>query len=1435
MKKPLLSLFVIFLSTVSGYLIWKTLNGNTSVDYSGKLERVVRKKTPKPIEQTGIYESQLRDYELTRDISLGYVPKDRLVSLTSELMKAEVMRGGRGSSALGITLEERGPYADIAGPQGNYRIENTSTAGRVRAVWVDLADPTFHTVWVGGVAGGIWKTTDIQNTDPTWTLVSDYFDNMAIGGICQDPTNHNIMYFGTGEKTNNLDRVRGGGVWKSTDHGVTWNLLPSTTGFINVSKILCDNAGNVYVATIGSTGLRRSTDKGATWTNISPIGKTTYITDMELSATGRLHIVCGYRSSAGESGPMYTDNPSTVTSSTWNAPVTTFPAQYNSDIAVAGNILYALPANSSWGTPTLYKSIDGGVNWASTGATIPSDAYSGIAWYCLALAVNPANTNNVIVGGLNVFRTTDGGNSWNKISLWAGSGPYSYVHADQQYAVWNGDQIIVASDGGISLSQDGGYTFKNRNTGLRIKQFYSVASHPTDYNYFLGGTQDNGSHKLYKPGLDSSIEVTGGDGAFVHIDQIDPQYQFTSYVYNQYRRSTDGGKSWTGVDYSTTIGSFINPTDYDSRSKTMYCGADNNRFIRWDNAISGRSFTAVPLSSLGGTIRHVSVSPYTLNRVFFGSSSGKIIRVDNANDDNTLTATTIKSGTPTSNISCIAVGTNDNNLLATYSNYGAQHVWLTNDGGTSWTNVSGNLPDMPVWWAVFYPESNTKAIIATEAGVWETDNLNGSSTVWERNTTFPFVRTDMLKYRRGDNSLAAATHGRGIFTAQLPTLPPYARFAFSSMSFKETTESTTDGCRYYKDYLVNVVLDAAASGSETLTVNLKPGGTAIEGQDFEFTTNGNFTSPSHTITVPVGSKGPYPVSIRIYNDAEVESAETFTLSLSVSGTTNALVSPSFGENIIEIRNGISAPSFELKESVFMLGGRQYYMAVPDIVLDINMKSRRSQSIYRAAELRDLGMRKGVIKSIGLDIEKYSISAYKNLNIKLGTSTYNYPYDATGFHFTNTTVYKSYASYNTVNGINTFVFDHPFEWDGVSNVVIEICYDNLLAGSESRDKVIGYGDGSGIDVAGIIGQNNINCDEEFSLPWKYNTSGIRPRVEYGYLGSDNNIATSGTRTETVYNNGIYYFYNGDDVISRIKDATTSLGCVTSQILATGTDWLPYANKSRSAKVFQITPGSSTASYNVGIYLTTAEMGGRTPADVVLVKTDATAINPSGGHSSDTQLGFTTYETYDQGYLFIASFTGFTSNTKFFLSEKDVVIPVKLQSFTGAIHNDYAVLNWKTASEQNTSYFEVQKSSNGSTGFTSIGRVNAAGNSNTVRDYSLTDNRLAAQNYYRLKIVDKDGRYEYSNTLLLRYSGPQKLTVVGNPFRNEIKLHFARVPEGKVKAALFNTSGARVFSEEYAGSDVISVMPDNMNRLSEGIYILRVSADGRVYTERVLKRK
>ena len=749
-------------------------------------------------EYDGPDEATAFEIERTKDPATGKVPWTKYLLALEQTKQAKQSAYNRFNTTAALSWTERGPERDINGPSGNSRPNGDVTAGRIRAAMIDSTDPTHKTVFVGGVDGGLWKTTNITVSPANWVLVNDFLSNLAVSAICQDPRPgfQNIMYFCTGEAYGNSDAVRGLGVFKSIDGGVSWNNISNTIGFTACTRILCDFQGNVYLAT-RSSGLQRSVNGGTSWTNITPSGISSSICDLEITSTavaGRLHIVSGIRTVQAY---RYTDNPATVTSGTgWNAPTTAFPSFTNrAEIAVNGNTLYAMPVDASDQVPAVYKSIDGGDNWIITGGAIPTTFTgapfaNGQGWYNLSMAINPSNNNECIIGGIDCAKTIDGGTTWTRISGWAGNSG-QYVHADQHNIQWwdGGTKLLFACDGGVHYSDNGGTTIRDRNIGLRLKQFYSVAIHPTQTNYFLAGAQDNGVHQFTNDGLSSTTEVTGGDGCFVAIDQNEAQFQFGTSVYNRYRRSTNGGASWASINFLTgtsetndNIGRFINPWDYDNTANILYAAVNAGNYFRiadpqtiaagtYYQTTPGWPATAqvIPISQFsGGTVSAVHVSPYTPNRVFFCTGSGRIVKVDNA-DGLAPTDVLITPAGAAGFANCINTGSSDQNLIAAYSSYGVNNVWVSNNGGTSWTAIDGNLPDMPVRWVMFHPDVNDMAFIATETGVWETDLINGASTVWTPSPNFPTVRTDMIKYRASDRTVAAATHGRGLWTSTVAT------------------------------------------------------------------------------------------------------------------------------------------------------------------------------------------------------------------------------------------------------------------------------------------------------------------------------------------------------------------------------------------------------------------------------------------------------------------------------------------------------------------------------------------------------------------------------------------------------------------------------------------------------------------------------------------
>jgi trimeric autotransporter adhesin len=1143
------------------------------------------------------------EFERTKDPATGLVPREQLM-IAMEETKISRANSQFTEGVTALSWVERGPNTDAVGPSnGNSRANGGIAAGRVRAVMVDSTDVTRKTVFAGSVAGGLWKTTDITASPASWTVVNDYLSNLSIADICQDPRPgfQNIMYFCTGESYYNADAVQGNGVFKSTDGGVTWNFLPSTSTYVNCTRIKCDYLGNIYLATRG-TGLLRSTvaSGGAAWTNITPTGLNSDISDMEISSTavaGRLHIVAGIFSTQAY---RYTDIPITVAAGTWTAPVTAFPSfTMRAEIGCSGTTLFALPANASREVATIYKSTDGGANWAATGAQPPAGWASAQGWYALSVAIDPSNANNCIVGGLDTWKTINGGTSWTKLSEWVGTAG-QYVHADVQKILWydGGNKLVFASDGGIFYSADKGTTIRDRNVGLRIKQFYSCAIHPTTTNYFLAGAQDNGVHQFNNAGLSGTVEVTGGDGAYVAIDQDQPQYQFGSYVFNIYRRSTDGGVSWNTVSFSSTAGQFINPFDYDNTANIMYCSDVAGSYRRWTDPQTGSTSTVPSIAGFGGgNVLAVNVSPYTANRVYFGTDNGRVVQVDAANTIASGSAgTNLSTGLPAGSIVCVNEGTSDQNLVAVYSNYGINNVWVSTNGGTSWTACDGNLPNMPVRWALFYPGDNSKMYIATETGVWETDLLNGASTVWTANSTFPNVRTDMLKYRPLDRTIAAATHGRGLWTTTIPNVStPDIQFQSAVASSTEAT-AFTSGCRGYTDYTVNMAILNAPTGTANVIVGVAGGATATQNVDYAFTTNGSFTTPSTAITFASGLTTPQPITIRIYDDAAIETAETFTLNYSLVlggsnaqvGTSNQTFTYTINDNdVAPIASGTGTNNVGLYEA----------NAAAQTPFRSNQAKFRIQTLFSASELIAAGITTARnFNSMTIRVvTKNSTLPYTNFTVSMANTASSSL--STGFAGgTFTTVYPA-TNYSSVVGDNLLNFSTPFAWDGLSNVLINFCFDNAaaIASADITEATIAPL-GTGIRATTY-------SDAVASAPCTAGAAFIsdaRIRATFATSITGTNISTALNNTKNVYlgpNDDVYVYDAAGAILARIKNLTAfDYGCTQVTIDRAGSSstafWNNAAANNLLSKTCKVVPtnNTTTGNYEITLYYTAAEVAG-----------------------------------------------------------------------------------------------------------------------------------------------------------------------------------------------------------------------------------------------------
>ena len=701
--------------------------------------------------------------------------------------------------------------------------------GRTRGILVDRNDATGNTVFAAGVGGGLWKTTNFKSVTPNWAVVDDFFANIAITCIKQSPTNASEMYFGTGEGWGNIDAIQGLGIWRSTDEGTTWTQLSSTTGIADVEDLEYDNNGYIYASTRATTstlrGVLRSADGGTTWVQVltDPTYGTTRGADLERGPNGDMYATLGIFST-GHIFRSPSNGTSTGTSGTWTeitpSGITTNGYQ-RTEMAICPNNssrIYAIAQDGTAdGIGAMYRSDNYGASWATLsnaswcdqGSSTNTDFSRGQAWYDLIMAVDPNNSNTVMAGGVVIEKSADSGKSWSQITRWttgATCNTAPVIHADIHEIIFlNSNELIVGTDGGIYYSSDGGASFTNKNNGYNVTQYYGVAVNPANgSNYMLAGAQDNGSHKFTTSGINSVTSPTGGDGAFCFINQTNSNYQITSYTDANYNVSSNGGTSFSQV-VSSSNGRFINPAALDDKNNILYFAYTDGEYGHYD-VTNGGGATIINLtsspSSLSLTNLQVSAIKIDTNQtnvIWLAFSTSEtassnvvpvLVKVIRSNGPSSGSSGSKPLGTLYSLPGSIPAGAyissidvepgNSNHIIITLSNYGVISIWESTDSGTTWASIEGNLPDMPVRWGLFIPsgynarnESTIGGVmLATELGVWSTSVLNGSSTSWvPDNSGLANVRTDQLVLRNSDKLVAAATHGRGVFTSTLLSTP----------------------------------------------------------------------------------------------------------------------------------------------------------------------------------------------------------------------------------------------------------------------------------------------------------------------------------------------------------------------------------------------------------------------------------------------------------------------------------------------------------------------------------------------------------------------------------------------------------------------------------------------------------------------------------------
>lgn len=632
--------------------------------------------------------------------------------------------------------------------------------GRIRAI---LIHPTMPSrMWAGSVAGGIWTTA---NGGTSWSPVNDFMANLSVNTMIIHPFDTNVLYAGTGEGFFNADAIRGAGVFKSTDGGVTWEQLASTanSGFYFVNRLaISPNGGTLLAAT--NSGIFRSVDAGGSWTQIT----TTRTLDTDFHPTDNMQAVAGLANGAA----LYSVNGGV----SWSATSSFGGARVEIAYArSAPNTVYASVENASG---ELWRSANAGQTY--TRVNTGTNYLGGQGWYDNALWVDPTNSQIVIVGGIDLWRSTNGGSTLTRISQWQ-SAPSS-AHADHHamaahpsFDGVNNRTVFFVNDGGVyrasnvhTVSPTSGWQELNNNLG--ITQFYGAAGNATT-GTIVGGTQDNGTLRFRtSTGTEGWTTMFGGDGGWSAADPTNSNYFYGEYVYLRIHRSTNAGASSSNIyngitDAANSCANFIAPFILDPNNANTLLGGGCSLWRSVNVKATTPSWSAIKAPITGNSrISAVAVAKGNSNIVWVGHNNGDVYTTDNG-VSSPPSWILVGAVLPDRKVTRITIDpVNPDIVYAAFGGFSPDNVWRTDDGGATWADITGvgsdGLPDAPVRSLVIHPQNSDWLYAGTEVGIFASED--GGQTWGVPHDGPANVSVDELFWM--GTTLVAATHGRGLFS-----------------------------------------------------------------------------------------------------------------------------------------------------------------------------------------------------------------------------------------------------------------------------------------------------------------------------------------------------------------------------------------------------------------------------------------------------------------------------------------------------------------------------------------------------------------------------------------------------------------------------------------------------------------------------------------------
>jgi photosystem II stability/assembly factor-like uncharacterized protein len=667
----------------------------------------------------------------------------------------------------------------------------TNIGGRISDI--EMSPTSFDTIYAGVASGGVFKSVD---GGISWFPIFDETGVMSIGDIAVDPVNPNNVYVGTGEVNGGGGSVTygGNGVYKSVDGGQNWvHLGLEATEYI--SRIIIDpqNPQRIYLGAMGKLfgknpdrGLYKSTDGGNTWVNKFFISDSTGCIDIALHPLDPNIVYAAMwerirrpdRRSYG--GPTCGIYKSTDGGENWieltNGIPNNSPTVGRIGIAttpITPNSIYAIYADNVGYFAGVYKSTNTGDSWVRTNDAVLNGLYSSYGWWFGNIRANPGIPHNIFVLGLEVYKTQDDGQTWVYAS--------STMHVDQHGMYihpLNPNFIVAGNDGGVYKSTNNGNNWTKISI-MPITQFYTTE---VDYQFpqrLYGGTQDNGTNRTMTGNQGDWEEIYGGDGFYVLVDPVNNNFVYAESQYGGFGRSTNGGNSFVyglnGVNSSDRF-NWSSPFIIDpSNSMILYFGSNKlyktyNRAQQWFPISPDLTNGPPSGNQVYGTITTIAASPSDTNVVYVGTDDGNVWVTLNGG----TTWTKISTSLPVRWITRVAVDPFDAmTAYVTLSGYRYDeylpHVFRTTDAGNNWTDISSNLPDAPVNDIIVDKDISGRLYVGTDVGVFYSDSLGNS---WQYlGEQLPNSPVTDLVLHYPTRTLIAATYGRSMYSINVNQVP----------------------------------------------------------------------------------------------------------------------------------------------------------------------------------------------------------------------------------------------------------------------------------------------------------------------------------------------------------------------------------------------------------------------------------------------------------------------------------------------------------------------------------------------------------------------------------------------------------------------------------------------------------------------------------------